>query len=228
MTIAPEDRVLDWQPSTHREANSRHRMAALDCYSVGSARPSIQRTLTIGNLDQGSEGACTGFGCAHVLATTPGAVPMTNDDGQTLYVWARRDDEWEGEDYDGSSVNGVMRASRTLGRIKGWRWCETAGELRHAISYHGAVEAGSDWLTNMFQPGEDGYLDVSGDVAGGHAYAVTGYRPARDRGLTAVDYRMENSWSEEWGDAGGAWLRDVDAYRLWFSRYGELACPVKA
>lgn len=45
MTIAPQDRVLDWQPSTHADANARHRLAGLDCYSVGSARPSIRRTL---------------------------------------------------------------------------------------------------------------------------------------------------------------------------------------
>lgn len=227
MTIAPQDRVLDWQPSTHADANARHRLAGLDCYSVGSARPAIRRTLPI-HLDQGAEGSCTGFGFAHVLATTPRSViPMTAHDAFGYYEQARREDEWPGEDYDGSSVNGVMHAGRTLGRVRSWHWCQTAAEARHGLSYHGALEAGSDWLDGMWEPDSDGYLTVDGAVVGGHAYAVTGYRPAPARGVTAVDYRMENSWGPSWGDSGGAWLRDVDAYRLWFSRYGELACPVK-
>lgn len=226
-TIAPEDRVLDWQPSTHTEANERHLFAALDCYAAGAARASITRTLSIPHLDQGSEGACTGFGCGHVLATTPHVEPMDNPTAQGIYVQARREDEWPGEDYDGSSVNGAMHAARTLGRISAWRWIKTPAELRHALSYHGAAEAGSDWFGSMFYPDADGYLQVSGAVAGGHAYSVARYRPAPARGSTALDYWIDNSWSDEWGQGGGAWIRDVDAYPLWFSRYGELAIPTK-
>jgi hypothetical protein len=221
-------RVLDWQPSTHREANDRHRLAALDCYTVGAARATISRTLAIHHLDQGQEGACTGFGLAHVLATSPAAqTPMNNEDGRTFYLQAQREDEWPGEAYDGSSVNGAMHAARTLGRIRAWRWIRTAGELRHALSYHGAVQAGSVWLDGMWDVDTDGYLTVEGAEAGGHSYSVSRYRPAPARGATAVDYWMDNSWSDGWGIGGGAWLRDVDAYRLWFSSDGELAVPTK-
>lgn len=226
-TIAPEDRVLDWQPSTHTEQNARHRFAALDCYSLAAARNSIARRLTIPHLDQGREGACTGFGAAHVLATTPDAATMTNAVAQRIYEQARREDEWPGEAYDGSSVNGAMHAARTLGWISAWRWIHTPAELRHALSYHGAVEAGSDWLEGMWEPDADGYLTAAGRVVGGHAYSVARYRPAPSRGSTALDYWIDNSWSDAWGHSGGAWIRDVDAYPLWFSRYGELAIPTK-
>lgn len=221
-------RVLDWKPSTHQEQNERFRLSGLDCYSGGSARVSIKRTQPL-NLDQGSEGACTGFGCAHVLA----ASPRTQSDvdltlARSLYHQARREDEREGEDYDGSSVNGVMRAARTLGRIKSWRWAKTAAELRHGLSWHGAAEAGSVWLESMWEPDSDGYLRVEGAEVGGHAYAITGYRPAPARGETALDYWIDNSWGPDWGVDGGAWIRDVDAYGLWFARWGEVAIPLKA
>ncbi len=227
MTIAPEDRILDWEPSTHRDTNADHRMATLDCYAGGTARSTISRTLTV-HLDQGREGACTGFGLAHALAATPAAqLPMTEAEAHRLYRQAQREDEWEGEDYDGSSVNGAMHAGRTLGRVKAWRWCATPEEVRHALSYHGAVEAGSEWLTGMFHPDADGYLRVEGSVAGGHAYAVRGYRLAPWRGPGAIDYRVPNSWGLDWGQGGEAWLRDTDAHRLWFTGWGEVACPVK-
>jgi hypothetical protein len=220
-------RILDWKPSTHPEQNLRYRLAALDCYSGGSARASIRRTQAL-HLDQGREGACTGFGAAHVLSASPYPVPgVTEQLARELYYQARREDEWEGEDYDGSSVNGVMHAARTLGRIKSWHWATTAGELRHGLSYHGAAEAGSVWLETMFEPGDDGYLKVAGEEVGGHAYEIGGYRPAPARGATAVDYWIDNSWGPDWGHGGGAWLRDVDAYRLWFASDGEVAVPVK-
>ena len=64
-------------------------------------------------LDQGREGACTGFGLAttvHYLMRTRKRVP----DRQAvspfmLYDMARRYDEWPGEDYEGSSCRGAMK-----------------------------------------------------------------------------------------------------------------------
>jgi hypothetical protein len=66
-------------------------------------------------LDQGSEGACTGFGLAtvvHYLQLSRKRVPdSTKISPRMLYEMARRYDEWPGEDYDGSSARGA---------IKGW------------------------------------------------------------------------------------------------------------
>ena len=72
-------------------------------------------------LDQGQEGACTGFGLAALInylqfrhykeeqhgerqATTPQRVSP-----RMLYHLARRYDEWPGEDYSGSSCRGAMK-----------------------------------------------------------------------------------------------------------------------
>lgn len=65
-------------------------------------------------LDQGQEGACTGFGLACVVnylrwikAGNP--VQMESVSPRMLYTLARRHDEYEGENYDGSSCRGALK-----------------------------------------------------------------------------------------------------------------------
>lgn len=67
-------------------------------------------------LDQGQEGACTGFGLAGVVnylrwvqQGMPPAIPSVSP--RMLYNMARRHDEYGGENYEGSSCRGA---------IKGW------------------------------------------------------------------------------------------------------------
>ena len=67
-------------------------------------------------LDQGEEGACTGFGLAavinyllfrqFVLGKTPSSPTVST---RMIYHLARKYDEWPGEDYEGSSCRGAMK-----------------------------------------------------------------------------------------------------------------------
>lgn len=62
-------------------------------------------------LDQGREGACTGFALAAVinyLLAQRGARRTVSP--RMLYELARRYDEWPGESYEGSSARGAMKA----------------------------------------------------------------------------------------------------------------------
>lgn len=65
-------------------------------------------------LDQGEEGACTGFGLTCVInylrwlkAGKP--AKMESVSPRMLYTLARRHDEYEGENYDGSSCRGALK-----------------------------------------------------------------------------------------------------------------------
>lgn len=216
------ERTLDWRKSKDPR-NANFLMANLDCYASGRAHANAQRTKGTGHyLDQGSEGACTGFGASNVLLLGPRHQWwVTDQTAQALYHEAQTLDEWPGEDYEGSSVNGAMLALKKDGRVKSYHWVRSTAEVRHAISYHGAVEMGSDWYEGMWEPDSKGFLNVTGDRVGGHAWALSGYKTV---GGSFV-YRMENSWNRSWGLDGGALLSEAALARLLAD--GEGACPVK-
>jgi hypothetical protein len=69
--------------------------------------------LKVPVLDQGQEGACTGFGLAtvaHYLLRCRKVEPdPTGVSPRMFYEMAKRHDEWPGEDYDGSSARGAMK-----------------------------------------------------------------------------------------------------------------------
>ena len=61
-------------------------------------------------LDQGRDGACTGFALAAVINFLLGERNLKKSvSPRMLYDMARRYDEWPGEDYDGSSARGAMK-----------------------------------------------------------------------------------------------------------------------
>ncbi len=71
------------------------------------------RAFNVPILDQGNEGACTGFGLAtvanYLLSSRKVSADRTPVSPRMLYMMARRYDEWPGEDYDGSSARGAMK-----------------------------------------------------------------------------------------------------------------------
>lgn len=89
-------------------------------------------------LDQGNEGACTGFGLAAVVnyllwtralagGTTDGFVSVSP---HMLYDLAQFYDEWPGEDYEGSSCRGAMKGWHKHGVCDAVRW---QGSVRRQV-----------------------------------------------------------------------------------------------
>lgn len=79
-------------------------------------------------LDQGREGSCTGFGLACVVNFQRWAMsgaPARSFESvspRMLYEMARRYDEYEGEDYDGSSCRGAIRGFHQNGVCRETHW----------------------------------------------------------------------------------------------------------
>ena len=81
-------------------------------------------------LDQGNQGACTGFGLAcvanyllwvrHVEAKVK--VPFLPVSPRMLYELAKRYDEWPGTDYDGSSCRGALKGWHKHGVCSAPEW----------------------------------------------------------------------------------------------------------
>lgn len=184
-------------------------------------------------LDQGSEGACTGYGLATVCnylllrrRVVPDAVPVS---ARMLYHLARRYDEWPGEDYEGSSARGAMKGWHKHG-VCPERLYPSAGRDRHRgldLDEARTAEARRRPLGAYFRVNhkdlvamhsalaEVGVLYATCTVhAGWDEVGADGAIPLRDelRGghafaIVAYDeqgFWLQNSWGPDWGAGGFA------------------------
>ena len=99
-------------------------------------------------LDQGTEGACTGFGLAAVvnflLHNRAGAAQMRPRNGASarmLYELAKRYDEWPGTDYEGSSIRGAMKGWHKHGVCAERLWKSTGAAKAPRLTAERRLEA---------------------------------------------------------------------------------------
>lgn len=176
-------------------------------------------------LDQGSEGACVGFSWAQEIAAHPWPDrAITNDNARAIYHRARQLDEWEGENYEGTSVLAGAKAVQEMGVLREYRWAFGLDDLLRGI-WKGPAVLGINWYTGMFRPDTDGRIQPTGSIEGGHAIMAPRMRSELYR--FAAERRrlyLYNSWGEVDGWPW-AWLSWDDAERL-LSEDGEACIPV--
>jgi len=171
-------------------------------------------------LDQGSEGACTGFSMTQEAAARPVQVQgLSNVVAKEVYRRARELDEWPGEDYEGSSVLGAAKAGKERGWYGEYRWAFGEEDLRLAVGYKGPAVLGINWLEGMMQPNAKGVIRALGAVMGGHAILCNGFNV--NSGL----YRLHNSWGKSWGVQGECFISSEDLAKL-LKDQGEAMIPV--
>ena len=95
-------------------------------------------------LNQGHTSACTGFSRVADLLAAPRMVKVDDpqDMAQRTYKLAQTLDEWPGEDYEGSSVLGALKAVQGLGFIGEYRWAFDFGDWLRSLSYVGPSVVG--------------------------------------------------------------------------------------
>jgi len=216
--------------------------------TLQALKATMPRPQSAGILDQGEEGACTGFALAaainHLLATNPATREHKRKvSPHMLYRMARRHDEWPGEDDSGSSLRGALRGFFNSGVCAEKLWdakkddvtltsardarSTTLGayyRLRPSLAdYHAAInETGVIYVSASVHSGWEnptsGKIKPGGEEIGGHAFIIVGY--------TDTGFWIQNSWGEDWGDQGFAlwdyadWAQNVtDAWVL------QLAVP---
>ncbi|MET0270114.1 MAG: C1 family peptidase [Sphingomonas sp.] len=147
-------RTLDARPDT---VDFRDRMFEPTLVEVPAVSDlDAYRTLALPVLDQGNEGACTGFGLAAVAnflarrrqfrayrdAPLPDPLPPAEEaSARMLYVLARRYDEWGGEDYEGSSARGAMKGWHKHGICRRALWEDCREPDRDLLTEHRASDA---------------------------------------------------------------------------------------
>lgn len=171
-------------------------------------------------LNQGTEGACTGFAVAHEAAAKPVVVQgVSYTTAMALYKRARELDEYPGEDYEGSSVLGAIKAAKERGWYEEYRWAFGIDDLRMAVGWHGPAVLGINWYEGMFDADANGFIHRTGKLAGGHAICCTGYNK------TADVFRLHNSWGKAWGWNGDCFISGKDLGAL-LREQGEACVPV--
>lgn len=179
-------------------------------------------------FDQGSEGACTGFGTGHFLAAQPNKVrKLDNEFCREIYFEAQRLDPFPGGAYEGadpfmegSTVLAAVKAAKARGLIDEYRWAFSTKDLALAISNIGPAILGVPWYEGMFRPAACGALHPTGEKRGGHAIACIGFNKSKNAFL------LHNSWGKGWGDNGRAWVHWEDMQTL-LSKTGDACIPTK-
>lgn len=186
-------------------------------------------------LDQGEEGACTGFALAaviHHLLTGNKSLPAPTRKREVsprmLYTMARLHDEWPGEKYDGSSLRGALRGFFNNGACARGLWPDDEASDVSFLSLDAALDArrtslGAYYRLRPALPDyhaalhETGVIYASAAVHDGwdKPHRTTGrITPASGEDLHAfaiVGYDQEgfwvqNSWGPSWGKKGlGHW-----------------------
>ena len=201
-------------------------------------RPKIDNRVGTTVLDQGQEGACTGFACAAVInklnalrdsrfAASP----------RMLYEMARRHDEWPGESYDGSSCRGVIRGWKNMGVCADSLWPYDPAEPGE-LTVERAINARSTPLGAYYRLRPDvvdyhaalnevGALLVSANVHSGWwspkklkkedpmatIVPSSGYEGGHAFAIVGYDecgFIVQNSWGPKWGTEGFALWRYED------------------
>jgi hypothetical protein len=177
--------------------------------------------------DQGNTSQCVAFSSLKYLEAGPTRnVQADPEDCPLFYKACQQNDEWDGEDYDGTSVRAAFKVLKDRGFISEYNWAFDVQTCVEWMLEVGPMVFGTIWTYDMDTPDSKGFIHVTGDIAGGHAYLGIGVNktkvcPDGSKGA----FRLLNSWGPSWGDKGRAWVSFKDMAIL-LAEYGE-ACTAK-
>ena len=202
-------------------------------------------------LDQGQEGACTGFGLAavanHLLKTRRNSADLPPVSERMLYEMAKRNDEWPGETYSGSSARGAMKGWHKYGVCSASHWPYCFGKEDRNLSSERLADALNCPLGAYFRVNHKDLVAMHSAISETNILYATSlvhkgwsdiksngmirYNPETEGGhaFAIVGYDrdgfwIQNSWGKSWGRHGFAhvtyydWLENGSD--VWVARLG--------
>lgn len=182
-------------------------------------------------LDQGREGACTGFGLAAVanfLLRSRKHVPDTTSvSPRMFYEMAKRYDEWPGEEYAGSSARGAMKGWHKHGVCSVDSWPYRANREDRRLTTARMADARTRPLGAYFRVNHKDLVAMHSAISEvrilyATAFVHEGWERIGPDGaidfpgdplgghafaIVAFDRRgfwIQNSWGDDWGRGGFA------------------------
>lgn len=197
------------------------------------------RKIEVPILDQGQEGACTGYGLASVVHYLLRTRKIEQDEDQIsprmLYEMARRYDSWRGEAYEGSSCRGAMKGWHKHGVCAEPLWRHEQTRPDNSLNNQRSLDAQSRPLGAYFRVNHQDLVAMHAAISEvGVLYASasvhSGWRDVKSDGVIAFSDKVEligghafaivaydkdgfwiqNSWKDDWGMEGFAHISYED------------------
>jgi len=224
-----DNRVLDWRPRF--DPRSKKYPVRKLLRASKKREDKLWYVPTI--LDQGSEGACVGFGWVAEALNEPyrvmlekvkADIPRDNHEfALHVYREAQKIDDWDGESYEGTSVLAGAQVMNRYNLIKEYRWAFNIDDVIDSVVQKGPVVLGIPWYQGMYTA-ENGVVKVSGPNVGGHCIIAVGYKDSSEKLGGKPSIILQNSWGYGWGIRGLAEISVASLERL--LKRGEACVPV--
>lgn len=202
-------------------------------------------------LDQGQEGACTGFGLAavanHLLKVRQKGGSFQVVSPRMLYETAKRNDEWPGEKYSGSSARGAMKGWHKHGVCSEAAWPYLVGTDDRDLNSGRLADAQNCPLGAYFRVNHQDLVAMHSAISEtGILYATatvhSGWSSVKADGMIRYDaetigghafaivgydregFWIQNSWGPGWGNGGFCHISYYDWMEngsdVWVARLG--------
>lgn len=208
---------------------------------IERAAETIDLSDEIGPIgDTGPEGTTVGFSVAYAMQAA-----IKNATGRTvalsprsIYVTAKKYDEWPGEDYEGTSVLGALKAVREVGaylesdwpysnktkpksgtnpayRISSYTEVRGVEQILSAIRERKGVIAAVTVTEDFDKTDPDGRVTIRLPLRqlGAKTICLVGYDGERG------EFKFANDWGPNWGLRGFGIIRDTDLLRILQTAY---------
>lgn len=185
------------------------RLRALTLTQIDWAVPRI--------LDQGSTPHCVGYAWAGQGIAYPIADKWDESMGEKIYYSAKIIDG-EPNQENGSTTRSGVQAFMQYAKVKdnAYAFAYNLDDIVTWVLTEGPVITGTDWYYSMFNPDPDGLVHVTGDIAGGHEWMISGVD------TVAKEFHCVNSWGTSFG-VNGHFKISFDDYMILFNNQGD-AC----
>jgi C1A family cysteine protease len=179
--------------------------------------------------DQGNTSQCVAYSWLKMFEAGPIKNAVQQSQAEGYYRIFQQNDEWPGENYEGTSNNAAARILQREGKIGDYFWADDVETAAKWIINKSPIIFGTIWTSSMFYTDPKHFIMFSpaDQIVGGHAYIALGVNlkiRCPDSSLGA--FRICNSWGPTYGEQGKAWLPFSTA-RILLRENGEIACPTE-